>query len=298
MDFIEMTNQLKIMPDYTESCIEEQVAISEFIPHSPTSVSIAEICEEPSAPVDFSYNYRISQINIELPIDRQVEEIKFPLLFKDCVSQVIQDQLHLSQQKPFTVEQLRAFYENSLLEQEAGIVESFLDSQKNLEVHALFECLTRYMRCRLALKSTLDELEQLNKEIEGLASSQLWTIENKKIVAHGNCSDGRRVKTQDEYPVAHFNSKALVQLVRHLKQLRETIQEKLALEVQLLSTFIPKNCFSMDFSNSRIPLFLLLRGNIRKVSRLCETMKFSLKVFEGNAKNKKESTTVNLKRKR
>ena len=231
LDFIDMKNQLKIISEYSEPRGKEKEAPDELIPQSLPGASMGLMCEEPSAPADFSYSYGISQINIELPVDREVEEVKFPLLFNECVSQVVQDQFQLGQQKAFTREQLRAFYENSLLEQEAEIVESFLDSQKNLEVHALFECLTRYMRCRLALKSTLDELQQLNKEIDGLVSSQLWTIENKKIVTYGECSDGRRVKAQDEYPMAHFNSKALGQLVRQMKQLRETIQEKLALEV-------------------------------------------------------------------
>ena len=244
LDFIAMKHQLRIISGYSELHVKEQETANEQeLKSLARSVSMAQVCEEPSAPADFSYNYGISQINIELPVDREVEEVKFPLLFKDCVNQVIQDQLELGQQKTFTVEQLGAFYENPLLEREAAIVESFLDSQKNLEVHTLFEFLTRYMRCRLALKSTLEELGRLNKEIEALASSQLWTIESKKIVGYGDCSDGRRVKAQDEYPVAHFNSKALAQLARQLKQLRETIQEKLALEVLMLLIIIHKYIF-------------------------------------------------------
>ena len=225
-DYVELTSKLSIESVLLES---QESSVSE-IPKSVTQVSIAQICEEPSAPSDFPC---YGQIDIELPSDREIGEIDFPLSFEDCVRQVVEDQKHLSRLKPFTAEQSQAFYDNTLLEREAVIEESFLDSQKNLEVHGLFECLTRYKRCRLALKSTLDKVDELNREIKGLAA-KLWTVENKKVAGYGECSDGRRVKAQDEYPVGHFNSSASTHLVRQLKQLRETIQEKIALEVLIL----------------------------------------------------------------
>ena len=194
-----------------------------------SSLSSQTLIKEPTAPTETAC-FDFGQIRIELPIDREVEVIKFPLSFESCVSQIIEDQSRLSLLKPFTADQMRGFYENSLLEEESMIVESFLDSQKNLEVHPLFEHLNYYLRYRLELKSTMEELGRLNQEIDGLAS-QLWIVENKKATAFGDCADGKRVRAQDEYPVADFNKKASAHLVRQQKNLRKIVQEKLALNV-------------------------------------------------------------------
>ena len=56
-------------------------------------------------------------------------------------------------------------------------------------------------------------------------------IETKRATFTGHCSDGKQVKAQDEYPVAHFSQKAATQLNRTLKQQRESIQSKLSINI-------------------------------------------------------------------
>lgn len=181
----------------------------------------------PSAPAAVISDV-MHHLEVDLPRDLISESVVFPSTLEDCVAKVFEEQQQLSDLKPFTAEQLRTFYENELLQQEATIVESFLDCRKNLETHPLYECLASFLRCRVNLQNTLEELNQLNKDIEA-AASQLWTVAAKKVVNYGECSDGKRVKAQDEFPVAHFDRKAAAQVVRQLKQQREKIQETLAL---------------------------------------------------------------------
>ena len=95
-------------------------------------------------------------------------------------------------------------YDNSLLGGEETIVERFLD-------------------CRLALRDTLEKLAVLDRDIIEAAASQLWTVTTNKVVNHGLCSDGKRVKAQEEFPVAHFDQKAASQVSRQLKLQREKI---------------------------------------------------------------------------
>ena len=153
----------------------------------------------PSAPIAISSGSLI-QHDFDLPCDNlKFESHAFPLSL-DCIAdQVNYDLEHLSQLQLFTSEQLRAFYENPLLEGEATIVESFLGCNQNLETHPLFQYLNSYLRSRIGLKSIVEELAQLNRDLEGF-TSQIWTLETKKIFSYGECSDRKKVKAQDEYP--------------------------------------------------------------------------------------------------
>lgn len=189
-------------------------------------VSVPEV---PTAPAPSLLNPLLDFV-IDLPCDKMAAEIAFPQTFEDSLNQVIEDQELLSELKPFTSEQLVSFYENPLLVGEAAVVESFLDCRKNLETHPLYESLTCFLRARLALKSATEELEQLNRDNDALAS-QLWTIETRRVTGFGECFDSKRVKAQHEYPVAHINDKSSAQLIRQLQQQREKIQEKLVLSV-------------------------------------------------------------------
>ena len=185
--------------------------------------------EVPSAPAP-SVSNALIEFDLDLPCDKMAADIAFPQSFEESISQVIKDQECLSELKPFTEEQLISFYENPLLVGEAAVVESFLNCRQNLENHPLYDSLTCFLRSRLALKSTMEELEQLNQDVEALAS-HLWTIETRKVIEYGECSDTKRVRAQHEFPVAHLNEKSSVQLTRQLQQQREKIQEKLVLSV-------------------------------------------------------------------
>lgn len=187
------------------------------------------ISEVPSAPAPVLSNL-LENMNVDLPRDKKAPEITFPESFEESLSLVIKDQQELTDMKPFTAEQLISFYENTLLVGEEAIVESFLDCRKHLENHPLYDGLTCFLRARLALKNATDELEQINRDVDVLAS-QLWTIETRRSIEYGECSDSKRVKAQHDFPVAHLNEKSSAQLVRLLQQQREKIQEKLVLSV-------------------------------------------------------------------
>ena len=135
--------------------------------------------------------------DLDLPCDKLAAEVAFPQLFEDCIDKVIQDQDSLSKLKPFTEEQLLSFYENPLLFGELAVLESFLNCRNHLEMHPLYESLSSFLRSRLSLKSAMEELEQLNKDIETCAS-QLWTVETRKAIAYGECADSKRVKAEHD----------------------------------------------------------------------------------------------------
>ena len=153
----------------------------------------------PSAPMAASVGSLI-QHDISLPCDNVVSESSlFPLSLECIADQVTKSLGSLSQLQLYTAEQLQAFYENPLLSGEVAIIESFLGCNKNLETHPLFHNLNCYLRCRLALKSIVEEFSQLNRDLKALAS-QVWTLETKKITSYGECSDRKKVKAQEEFP--------------------------------------------------------------------------------------------------
>lgn len=153
----------------------------------------------PSAPMAASIGPLI-QHDINLPCDNLVSESSLFPLSLDCIAnQVTQSLGSLSQLQLYTAEQLKSFYENSLLGGEVAIIESFLGCNKNLETHPLFHNLNCYLRCRLGLQSIVEEFAQINQDLEALAS-QIWTLETKKITSYGECSDRKKVKAQEEFP--------------------------------------------------------------------------------------------------
>lgn len=187
-----------------------------------------EVAQAPSAPES---EILLNHQEADLPADAaEVEQANFSASFENCVDKVVHDQELLPKARPFTEEQLHPFYDNQLLSTESLITESFLECRKNLESHPLHSSLTTYLRSRLAVQDAVEELEQLTKDAES-SVRDLWLIETKRATFTGHCSDGRQVKAQDEYPVAHFNQKASTQLNRTLKQQRESIQNKLAISV-------------------------------------------------------------------
>ena len=183
--------------------------------------------EAPSAPASSVLN---DMFNLDLPCDKMVADIGFPQSFEDSIYQVFCKQQQLSNLKPFTAEQLVSFYENLLLEGEMAVVNSFLDCRKHLETHPLYDSLTYFLRSRIMLKSTIEELDQMNRDVEILAS-QMWTTGTKRVVEYSECSDSKKVKGYHDFTVAHINEKSSLQLIRQLQQQREKIQEKLVLSV-------------------------------------------------------------------
>jgi hypothetical protein len=211
----------------TPSTCEESIydKLSELLMESPELTET----KAPSAPAPSMLNATL-EFNLDLPCDKIVADTAFPQSFKDNIIQVVFNQQQLSNLKPFTAEQLVSFYENQLLVGEMAVVESFLDCRKHLESHPLYESLTYFLRSRLMLKSTMEELDQVNRDVEML-TSQLWTTETKRVVEYGECSDSKKVKGYYDFPVAHLNEKSSLQLIRQLQQQREKIQEKLVLSV-------------------------------------------------------------------
>lgn len=185
--------------------------------------------EVPSAPAPSLLNSTF-EFNLDLPSEKAAIDFVFPQSFENCISQAVFTQQQFNSLKPFTAEQLVSFYENPLILGEEAVMEGFLDCRKNLETHPLYESLTCFLRSRLMLKSNMEELGQFTRDIEALAS-QLWTIETRRMIEYGECSDSKRVKAHYDFAVAHLNEKSSLQLIRQLQQQREKIQEKLVLSV-------------------------------------------------------------------
>ena len=252
------TVQANAVSDSCETNENEVVQPSDAnsVPQEPEQVLVSA----PSAPNE-SLAYTKVQVmwdqQLDLPNDPDVkntEKTAYPLTFQDSVGLFFREnQTQDSLLKPFSEAQMTSFYENKLLESEEAIQQSFLNCQKDLENHPLYESLSSYLRSRLALTSALEDIAQLNKETDQLLD-QLWTKTTQKATALGECSDGKHVRSvltlkaivsdsllinlfgavfraHEEFTVAHFNQKASGNLARNLKQRREKLQDKISLHL-------------------------------------------------------------------
>ena len=228
----------------TESILQDNITESEScethtntFSTSKSSNEVPQILEAtvsaPSAPECLTL-YPLTSLmeQLELPNDPAefVELSTFPLKFEDAAQAYVDMQLEEAklQVKPFQESQMKVFDKTQLLDAEEAILEGFLNSQKDIESHELYESLSSYLRSRQALTLALEEVGRINEETDQLCD-QLWTVALKKVYGQGECSDGRKVRADIEYSVAHFNAKACDHLARRLKERRQKVQDQVSL---------------------------------------------------------------------
>lgn len=102
--------------------------------------------------------------------------------------------------KPFTIEQLNSLYSNPEIERAQSFEREFIHNelQANNNKHALFELLTKYSRCRHALRINQLDVQNIRKDLEK-DTPNMWKREKKIIKYQATCGDGVIVHANENY---------------------------------------------------------------------------------------------------
>ena len=197
-----------------EETLEEQPCLYPFLEQSASAPPL-ESSHEPTC---------------QLPHESSQPAPNFPDSFVDCVRAFVADMPSQLALKPFTTVQLKSFYSSDLVEEHEAILTGFLDSQKDLEGHPLFEALSNYLRCRLQVKLADQEVNDLERDVARLTASS-WSEEMELVTGDGECDDGRQVEARLEVLVARWDASSSAGAASKLKQVRQVLSEKVALHV-------------------------------------------------------------------
>lgn len=102
--------------------------------------------------------------------------------------------------KPFTIAQLNALYSNPESDCVRTFEREFIHNelQTNNNKHALFELLTKYSRCRHALRMNRLDVDALRKALDK-DTPGLWRREQKSVKYQATCADGVVVHATESY---------------------------------------------------------------------------------------------------
>jgi len=159
--------------------------------------------------------------------------------------------------KPSHKSQIKALYNNYLLENNASCVNHFLDSlQPACDGFELFELLSNYLRacnhltgCEKSLSALKDACDDLEKRV--------WTLNVKQLTQNTTCEDGVTLTASYKVHEAQFNQPTFPQLTRTLKDIKELLKDSFSLHtysVQLSRTQIEHFLFKF-FGNFNLESF-------------------------------------------
>ncbi|KAK9871045.1 hypothetical protein WA026_010003 [Henosepilachna vigintioctopunctata] len=133
--------------------------------------------------------------------------------------------------KPYTEDQLAAFYTNTELQ----VIDSFTDQYIEAELkglaikkHYLYELLNMYLHVKEKVTGNNLELDQLRREYREL-QSQLWSLDSVNISGKSECQDGVTVTASHSFARATFHRSVYQSIFRILSRIQECTYENHAL---------------------------------------------------------------------
>lgn len=177
-----------------ELSYDELAADSQFFTHVNTEVPTAPAIEPDVLPaVSISHSSaRISKTSVLYPSLEQTQA--------DLLSFSNSSVRQAAKIKPFTFVQLNALYTNPEIECAQSFERDFIHNElkANDNKHPLFELLSKYSRCRYALRMNRLDVDSMRKGLEKDTPS-LWKREKKTVKYQATCADGVVVHASESY---------------------------------------------------------------------------------------------------
>ncbi|KAL3265465.1 hypothetical protein HHI36_009669 [Cryptolaemus montrouzieri] len=125
--------------------------------------------------------------------------------------------------RPYTENQLAAFYTNTELNVIDSFTEQYIEAELRglaIKKHPLYEYLSSYLHVREKIMENKLELDQLRKEYREL-QGQLWSVNSKTVSAKGECQDGNTVVASHSYDKATFHRSVYQSIFRILTKIQQ-----------------------------------------------------------------------------
>jgi len=197
-----------------------------------SSVEATSSPVSPSAPLELYPT--LSEVEASCPEPTAPEAPAEPFLNEELLQEI----------QPMNDAQLSTLYHNHEVAATAEFVSEFIESQKGVQSHPLYELLSSYLRARTKLLSGRMELEQMVDEA-GVKQEAIWTHGETVVREIGKCQDGATVTVQHTYPTSEMSRDALSGLGRNLAAVRSVLNENLSLYAYRAEVLRLQVCFKL-----------------------------------------------------